>query len=281
MHNIAKMVKKYAPANIQWVENYTMADLVIETIFDDHESTPAANNIEIVRHLNEKPFGIVFAGFSRPKEWILDNKFFQGIFKDAKFIYTPWDLTGYYGWKLNNHIRLPFGFEKNEFFKIPNKEKRYTIACTGYVACSEGIEEIYEAVKAIDGRMLHLGRNFGWEKPYYENRENVTVEEVNLIFNSSKYVSALRRGEGFELTATEAGAAGITPICFNNPHYKDWFWDYAKFIKEDAPNIVIKELMEVFKQEPFLPDEKINEIRARFNWEDIMKKFWEYVNGRI
>jgi glycosyltransferase involved in cell wall biosynthesis len=176
---------------------------------------------------------------------------------------------------------LPFGFEKNEFFKIPNKEKRYTIACTGYVACSEGIEEIYEAVKAIDGRMLHLGRNFGWEKPYYENRENVTVEEVNLIFNSSKYVSALRRGEGFELTATEAGAAGITPICFNNPHYKDWFWDYAKFIKEDAPNIVIKELMEVFKQEPFFPDEKMNEIRARFNWEDIMKKFWEYVNGRI
>jgi len=280
MHNIADKLKKYAPEKYIFVKNYKEADLVIENIYGDHKSVKAVNNDEIIEHLESKPFGVLFHGFAIPKKYVLQNEFFNWCFKKAKFIYTPWDLTSYYGFKLNNFLRGAWGVESEEFYRLIIK-KRYIIAATGYVSSTEAIQEIYEACKIIKGKMLHLGHNFGFDNNIYENRSNVSIEEVRLIFNSSNYVSALRRSEGFELPAIESGACGVRPICFNNPHYTDWFKDFAIFIDETTSEGIVSQLVEILSKEPEPISEELRlDIKRRFDWKVICKNIWDFV-GRI
>jgi len=283
MHRIADAIKKYSPkGKIVWVKDYKEADLVIENIYGDHKTVRAKNNDEIMKHITEKPYGIFFHGFAIPKEVVKQNPFFKECFSKAKFIYSPWDLKGEYGLELNNFLRGAWGIEEGEFFKQNNAKKRFTIACTGSVAASEAIQEIYEACKILDCKMLHLGHNFGFDSKYYENRENVSVEEVNAIFNGSKYVSALRRAEGFELPAIEAANCGIRPICFNNPCYTHWFKDFAIFIGETDSVNVVDQLVDVLSHEPQpIAEEHRLSIRERFKWSIVCKHIWEFILGRI
>jgi len=274
MHNIANEVRKYSPSNIQWTKDWKEADLVIENIYGDHKSVKARNNDEIMEHITKKPFGIMFHGFAIPKQYVLQNEFFNWLFKNAKFIYSPWDVTGYYGFKLDNFMRGAWGLNSNEFYRTPNAKKRYTITATGCVSSTEAIQEIYEACKVIGG--------FNFDPKYYENKENISTEEVRLIFNASKYVAGFRRAEGFELPAIEAGACGVRPVCFDNPHYTDWFKDFAYFIEESTALHVTDQLVELFSKEPEPISEELRlNIAKRFDWKTLCLEMWKFIGRRI
>jgi glycosyltransferase involved in cell wall biosynthesis len=92
------------------------------------------------------------------------------------------------------------------------------------------------------------------------------------------YTSCLRRKDGFELPAVEGLLCNSRPIVYDAPRYRQWFDGLAEFIPEEDPEKVINNLVRLF-QKSYKPvtEEERNETLKRFNWETIIKGFWNRV----
>jgi glycosyltransferase involved in cell wall biosynthesis len=125
--------------------------------------------------------------------------------------------------------------------------------------------------------MLHLGPSF-WSDGTVEAEERVTDDRLATLYSRCRYVSGLRRGEGFELPVIEGLACGARPVCFDVPCYRDWFDGHAIFVHEVSPEQLVPELVEVFRREPapVTPEER-DAVLARFDWSRICSRFWQLV----
>ena len=131
------------------------------------------------------------------------------------------------------------------------------------------------AAIGVNKRVFHVG-------PVITNRPEVDfsngMADASLAKNYSacEFVSGLRRTEGFELPVIEGLVCGARPIVFDRPHYRHWFENLAVFIPETNRDGVVNSLSKVFKKgaKPVTKTE-IKEARKRFNWEVIVKRFWE------
>ena len=107
-------------------------------------------------------------------------------------------------------------------------------------------------------------------------QHGLTDAQVATRWNECDYVAGLRRIEGFELPAVEALFCGSRPICFDAPHYRQWFGGLATFIREDTPDEVEGALVDIFESDtrPVTADERAEALR-RFSWAPLVKGFWE------
>jgi D-inositol-3-phosphate glycosyltransferase len=171
----------------------------------------------------------------------------------------------------------PLGVDTDSFRHWASVPKKYTILTSGYVAETECVKEASEAVKTVQGKMYHLG-------PKLINESHVTSvvgiddDTLSQAYSRSKYVAGLRRTEGFELPAAEGLLCGARPICFDRPHYRKWFDDFAIFIKEGSPEDVTAQLTTLFQTEyaPVREDE-IARAAMRFHWPTIIGGFWQKI----
>lgn len=173
---------------------------------------------------------------------------------------------------LHNFYHAPLGVD-SIFRRWADKEK-YIAACTGYVAESECLHEVAKA--AGDKKVFHLGppdvfKDFTNVKWMHGISDDVLAQ----MYSRCRYVTGLRRTEGFELPLAEGLLCGALPITFDQPHYRKWFDGLSAFIQEDEPHIVQAQLADLFAngQARATPD-MMNEARARFNWHNIAPNFW-------
>lgn len=267
-HRIERELKKYIPIEVTWVNDWKDADFIIEQLCGYDES--------LIKKLKSgKPYAIIFNGGPRRKNGI------EEVFENAEWVFSwvPLEEEGFKG----NMVLSPLGVDPHTFKPLKDIKKDITIFTSGYVADPEGIDAMVEANKQFGGKLVHLGgdmiNDFGCKVEEIKgvSRVNgISDKELVKIYNRSKYVSGLRRGEGFELPIIEGLLCGARPICFDNPFYRRWYDGLAIFVPElKDPQKLASKLKEIFES-PYKPvtKEEINYVKDYFNWKRISKLFW-------
>src|SRR6266511_4528244 len=148
-----------------------------------------------------------------------------------------YDLYGLTGRDDFSFYRAPLGVEGSVFYDR-GLVRDAAVMTSGYVPAGEAIHECYEAVFGVlrgrHGGMVHLGPSF-WSDGSVEVAEGVSDDRLATLYSRCRYVSGLRRGEGFELPVIEGLACGARPVCFDNPCYREWFDGHAVFVEELPP----------------------------------------------
>jgi len=297
------MIKIYYPFNphisrAMWrIRTALIKHAPSEVMFVDEPSGNVIHILDWIGQHPEKQDGVLFKDVpSTPKtrKYVLlyhcwsgksyerNNPVFKSIFENASLVIThsPF-LTKYH--LVFNPVDLNFdrvnwyvtcwGFDPDIFYPL-NFKRRYMILATGYVKETELIDKVYEAVRKIRGKMVHVGGFIGLhQNNFYERHENIPDKKLNTLYNMSKYVSALRTHIGFEVVGIEGLACGCTPIYLNLPPYTYWFKEYALFIN---PEKAIEQLVDIFINNVKVHADR-EELRKRFSWHVIAKNIWSKI----
>ncbi len=174
-----------------------------------------------------------------------------------------------------NFYHAPLGADARIFQHEPSNEV-YRAFSTGYVAESECLGEVADACAATGSMMAHIGGKCSrLQSPHVDSREGVSDALYCEMLRLSRYVTGLRRCEGFELPAAEGLLCGTRPVLFDAVHYRSWFGELAEYIPEASPEDVTKSLTELFSSEPRrVTAEERREAADRFNWSTLVSGFY-------
>lgn len=202
-----------------------------------------------------------------------DTSYWIPMWEDAKCVWSYYDLPAWVKEDGNeaqfNFYHAPLGIEP--IFEYKLRKKPYVVLTHGNFQ-TQGTKQ---CVAASPKTMAHLGEPF--DKPNIDFYTNISDAELVDLYNSSYYVCALRRFEGFELPAAEGIASGCRPILFDRPHYKQWFKDHAVYIPEETKAEEIEDLKRIFMQRRPVAAKESAWAKATFNWDVIIKEFYEYL----
>jgi len=275
---------RYAPKEIE-LSSLGECDLAILHVFGRNTSTH-----ETVQWLrtHEKQYAViqyVLRSSMRPntKDWI-------DIWNDAKLVWSYYDLValckedelGYFhedSWEMEAFpfYYAPLGVDGSVFFDRLLGHDTFKILASAQHALSESVRECSFAVKKINKKMIHLGHELRRGKDIFciKGISDVRLAEY---YSQCEFVSGLRRIEGFEFPVIEGAMCGARPIVFDRPEMRHWFKEFSIFIPEGKREQVIESLVDTFRYGamPVTEDEK-KLIAARFNWETIIKGFWERI----
>lgn len=263
IERVIEALQKYAP---EWVEftNEANADLVVIQVIGRLEAITRqmkqlqarGKKIALVQH------AVRSTRNPDPEEWMW-------VWANAVTVWSHYDLTQW----AENLYRSPLGVE--EHFRDMGLERKYLACTTSLSYLTEGTREV---IKASHGaKLAHLGANVA-RSGNVDSFMGVSDERVVQIFNESRYVSGLRRVEGFELPAAEGLICGARPILFDREHYRFWYGDMAEYVPEVPREELIWYLERLFEKEwrPVTEQEKIS-ARAKFHWPFIIKGFYGHV----
>lgn len=289
MSRVEKALREFAPTpvpgdsnTIYIVNNEPEADLVVLHVIGEEGITEAARLkaagkkyaiIQYCIRTTQKPNTASWF-----ETWV--NAEVVWSYYDLKQLMSDDGISEENSSQFTNFYYAPLGVDADAFRFWSSVPKKFTMFTSGYIAESECAYEAYEAVSALDGKMYHLGPNVFANK-YPGSERFVTCglgiddDTLSQMYSRSKYVAGLRRGEGFELPAAEGLICGARPICFNQPHYRQWFSEFAEFIPEGSPEEVKHALINLFKRD-YNPvtESEINQAKTRFSWPRIIGGFW-------
>jgi len=260
VHNL----KKYAPPDIEIVSDKSEADLVVLHINGrrDHRTIEAQ---EIKKQGKQYAIIQYVLGSSRnpdPRDWL-------ELWNGAKAVWSYYDLREF----VPDLYLAPLAADPEVFHPEPT-DKMWLIGTNAAEYRVECIGEVRLAAFNI-GRVLHIGPAFE-PSPITDVYENVTDEQLRGLYNQCNWFSSLRRKDGFELTAVEAMLCGVRPIVFDTPNYRQWYQDLAEFVPETPPGELVRNICNILNSPPRpLTSDEIEEVKRRFNWERIIKGFWE------
>jgi len=282
MHNIALQIFKYKPDWVEETKDYNQCDLVIEHIIGDHFSSPFYQDKALSQRIKNKPFVLFLYCFGCPVGHAKNSAFFKWIFDNAKMIHTylPLDIHGFGGY--DNIHYSPIGYNHESYYYSPTIKQKKSIMATGYVSSYEAIEEVYSAAQKSNNVMHHVGHNFRWDKKTYKHYEKIPDKTMRDLYLQSKYISGLRRGEGFEIPVLEGAACGARPLVFDNPHYY-WFEKFAIFIEESDFDSVRQQIYDIIirDEDVTVEEETRNYIRETFAWDVVAPLFWQALENRL
>ena len=258
---------KYLPPNFTIVDDPLLADLTIVHVVGRHDHV--TQRVQKIKNAGHQYAIIQYVLQScrnpDPNDWL-------ELWNGAKVVWSYYDLKNY----IPNIYHAPLAADSNIFYKENNIEKKYLVGTNSDNYKTECIGEIGLAAYGAKGKVVHFGTHFGSDP----NVDDVGIVKddnaLRAVYNSCKWFSALRRYDGFEIIALEALLCGVRPIMFDTPNYRQWFNGLAEFIPEVSAGEVTRILRGVFRKEPRLvTDNEISEIKLKFNWEKIIKGFWE------
>lgn len=268
-----------SPSNIEFVEDWLDADIIIENIVGTPDRTNLVHwrekdwseDIKLRAEVHEGPlFYIAHCS-------IVDDDFFRTAFGKADKVFGFLNYENTVGADYT-YVRMPWGVDP-DVFKRADVEKTHTAYTWG---CSidpdtEGITSIYEAVKAVDGVMLHSGIDYGFEGKWYDfippAKDYYGVAER---LNRVQFANALRREEGFELMGIQGLLCGAQPLYFDLPCYRYWFDKVGVFVSEDN---TVEDLIKVFSSNYLLTEEQRQYVLDKFSWNNVAKHFWGCIEG--
>jgi glycosyltransferase involved in cell wall biosynthesis len=132
------------------------------------------------------------------------------------------------------------------------------------------------AAQGLGLDVQHLGSTLG--RPGVACYVDVSDQDVARLYQRSRYVSGLRRIEGFELPAAEGLLCGARPILFDRPHYRKWYGDLAVYIPEEPRPQAQASIADVLAG-PYrcVTAEERDAAAAWFSWERVCRGFWEQI----
>ncbi len=207
--------------------------------------------------------------------------YWRPLWAGAELVWSYYDLNAFLGederYPLGNFYYAPLGVDTTVFRADPRAPKFFELGTSGYVAETECVQECYNVVRSrsAGATMLHLGPNLRLG-PGVAYVLGVTDEQLARLWSECKWVSGLRRVEGFELPALEGLLCGARPILFDAPHYRNWFGDFADYIPEGPPEAVEAALRQLMMRgvRRVSETERVSAAQ-RFDWGPIVRGFWK------
>lgn len=265
---ISPALRKYSPESVEWVDKEEDADYILVHTVGGEEfvymlSKPL-NKIINFQHcfLTVKNIEI--------EDW-------ESIWENTLINISFHDFNWYTDKKIRKCV-TPLGADTSVFV---NKKltKKYDVFGTGHVAETELLDVVYKACKTTGKTFLHTGHNFKWEYPTYIYRDYMPITTLVDTLNQTRYISALRDVEGFELMGIEGALCGAVPIVPNLRTYY-YYSGFGYFIDmRYDPYEQIVELLNSDYEE--LTDEQIDRIKEKFNWEKIVKNIFNKIQEYI
>lgn len=262
---VVKAFHDYSPKHIQIVDHELDADLVIMHVVGRHDAIEKRAQFLKSKGIDYAIIQYCLKSTQRP-----DPKDWYWLWNDAQLVWSYYNL--------HDHIKphfyyAPLGVDKNIFKVLEGVGQDYLICTTGRGYLTESVRECIKAAKAVGGTIAHLGKDLGIEGIDYYN--GLTDPEVAGLFNRCRYVSGLRRDEGFELPGIEGFYCGARPIYFDQPHYKEWFDGIAEFIPEVGRDQIVEDLITLFQSDmPMVVQGEIDKRKDDFDWQKIIEGFW-------
>jgi hypothetical protein len=262
---------EYAPRDIEIIPEITSADLVIFNINGRHDQFTRKINDLTNRGKAYAVIQYVLRGSRNTStaDWL-------PLWNKAKLVFSYYDLKALCkedGISPDfNFYHAPLGVDP--VFKETPSAKKYIIATSGNGYLTESARECILAANAVNKPVFHIGPAIT-DRSGVDFSQGINDSELAKKYSACQFVSGLRRCEGFELPVIEGLMCGARPICFDRPHYRKWFNEWAIFIKEESRPQVIDSLIKVFQTDPkpVSATEK-NAVKKIFNWETIIKRFW-------
>ena len=265
---VALQLERYLPSDFVITNDPTSADLtVLHVIGRYHHNLERAKRILDAGHQYAViQYALQSTRNPDPKAWV-------EFWSAAKVMWSYYDLKKY----VPGMYHAPLGAMPDVFYHEPDIPKNYLLGTNASGSCYQAacLGESRLAVFKAGGRMLHIGEPFGSD-PSVDSHEKVSDDVMRWGYNQCRWFSALRRKDGFEMTAVEALLCGTRPIMFDTPNYRQWFDGLAEFIPEGSVGETVRNLTQVLKNgEKPVSDREIAEIKLKFDWKTIARGFWE------
>ncbi len=280
INRITQALKRYAPSDVKFVTDEAAANLVV--LYAHGRRKHIWWTICRLKNHHQRAAVVQMSLKSTPNSQTAD---WLNVWEEAALVWSYYDLPHLCQEEGNpvnfNFYHAPLGVDAT-FFKESAFDRKYVIGIHSKGWSRESLEEVVTAARAVGLTVL----NFESEKDFGEG-----IEYTGLIKNDDaalaryysqcKYVSGLRRVEGFELPVIEGLMCGARPICFDLPSYRIWFEGLAEFIPEAGGRAqIIPALINLFNQEPRgVSHAEKNLVKEKFNWGHIAQGFWERVYG--
>lgn len=277
VRRVVTALDKHKPAGIQVVNEIKQADLVVLHVIGRQDSTT-----NLAQHLHDSNKKYAVIQYSVRSTMRPSTEGWRRLWLGAELVWSylplvyycsaddqPFDDFGFY--------YAPLGADPDIFYPRYRHHRQIVIATHGHSAVTESVKEAVVAAKRVGRPVFHLGRelNRGLDVMCFED---VSDDHLAGWLSQCQFVAGLRRTEGFELPAAEGLLCGARPICFESPHYRAWYDDWAIFIPEGDRNEVIDSLEAVFKQGAHkVTPEEIEEAKQMFDWQQIVGNFWNAV----
>lgn len=277
---IASELQRYAPTHIEFVRRREDADLVVLHVIGRRDQM-----LRAAAQCRERKQAYVVNQYclrSTQKPYTSD---WFSLWSDARCVWSYYDLPQWVAddqntFSFHNFYHSPLGADASVFTARKPDTPPFLIGMTGYTPGIECLHEVVDAVYNIrirhgEGHIFHLGTPLTFGMQFTTSATNITDRELAQSYANCRYLSALRRIEGFELPAAEALLSGTRPIMFDRPHYRQWFAGHAVFISELDSRSVTAQLCEVLETRPtsVLADERAF-LAERFNWRTIAQEYW-------
>ena len=199
-----------------------------------------------------------------------------------------WDraktVMSYYPLLHDNVYLTPLGIDPMFRADYHREYRGVNVMTSGYVTGpgAEAIEEMYLAASRLDKEVVHLGpMPVGFQQPPNGNWRLIHgISDMMLanFYRHVQWVSGLRHVEGFELPVIEGLACGARPIVFDRTDMRMWYDEHAMFVPECHGEELVERLIEVLSNDPVpVTDAERMKVLQRFDWEPIVKGFWERV----
>lgn len=289
IHRVAEALRAAAPAfDVEIVTDPSTADLLVQHVIGWGSlagwepllkgNQPRRVLMQYCLRTTEDPSPARwFAEWSKP-----DVAFVASYYDLDAYVFRPKSLTGaapgvpelLLQGKQFQFYYAPLGADPSIFKPDPIKRALFQCATSGYVADTESVGEVAKAAAAVGGRVFHLGPNLDLG-PHVLHVRGISDRLLAELYSGCRYVSGLRRVEGFELPAVEGLLCGARPIMFDTPDYRRWFDGFATFVPECSPDELTDRLKSLFSapQTP-TPRAVLKEARARFSWSAFADGFW-------
>jgi len=253
------------PSNLERVNDPAQAELIVLHVTGRNEHTIRyAQEIKAqVRNYAVIQYALKSTRNPNPQDW-------YPLWKDAKVVWSYYDLKEH----TSNFYHAPLAAGSDLFYPQEAK-KKYIVGTIGNCYQAECIGEVQLAAWQTAARALHIGENFN-SNPIVDYVSGVSDDQMRELYCSCKWISSLRRKEGFEMPAVEALLCGVRPIIFDTPNYRQWFDGLAEFIPEGTPKNITGRLKKIFKADVKpVTDDEIEETKKRFDWKRSVGGFWE------
>jgi hypothetical protein len=260
MERIVNAIKRYAPEEIEFVDTDEEADLVIIYAYA-HRRKVGWRTQRLTAQ--GKKYAIVQTSIRSTRNPGTEDWLY--IWEDAQVVWSYYNLTKLLledrieGFKFNFYY-APLGVDSKVFKEVPTRENLIIYGENRDECSNQVIEAIM--LSGYSGFMLGTG---------------ITDQELVKKYSQSKFVCALRHKEGFELPVIEGLLCGATPIVFDRPETRKWFDGLAIFIDEGNHKQIVNSLKMIFDNPSVVTEEQKQLVRQRFNWETIIKGFWERI----
>jgi len=280
IHRVAYALGRHAPPWAVVVPRASDADVVIHHLVG---LTGWAEQLAADRAAGKRYVLIQYCLRStedpRPETWL-------PIWQSAALVWSYYDLPAFAGTDDFPHFLSPLGVD-TETFRPPvgwpaAAPAEYLIGTSGFVAETEGVLEAYRAVERIPGgKQFHLGP-IPSPGPQMVTAHGITDATLAVQWGACRFVAGLRRCEGFELPALEGLACGARAVCFDAPHYREWYGEHAEYVPETDAATVTDVLADLFARppRPVTPAERAH-IAATFDWQHIAGAFWDALRDSL